>query len=238
MSSSPTSSSPPQVLVTNEEKGLATLPPQKRQLLVNIIRAENLKVGDIVSSDPFVIVSVTNNNNNKSLKKKTAVHPKTLNPIFDEAFLFTLSDARHLSYTLTLEVFDHDKISSHDPLGDKVLHLKNLNLKLNQTQRHRLVLENVNRGTLTIELTLLHTKSTNKSKAFMMWGNMDTEIREKVVLNPSQGTVPNWINGTLFRQIPGRFTLGKTELNHWFDGPSMIHASMSKMDKYSISASI
>jgi beta,beta-carotene 9',10'-dioxygenase len=219
LSRTPTSNS-----LTEEERLAKALPPQKRQLLVNVIRAENLIVGDIVSSDPFVKVTVINDSNNKSLTKKTGVHPKTLNPIFDESFLFTLSDTQHMNYTLKLEVFDYDKVTSNDPLGDKTMVLKNLNLKINQTQRHRLVLENVQRGTLTVEVTLLHTKSSNKSKAFMLWGNMDTEIKQKLELEPAMGQVPEWLNGSLFRQIPGRFTIGKSELQHWFDGPSMVHA--------------
>lgn len=39
---------------------------------------------------------------------------------------------------------------------------------------------------------------------------------------PVEGTVPDWLSGTLIRNGPGSFTVGETRLNHWFDGLAML----------------
>lgn len=37
-----------------------------------------------------------------------------------------------------------------------------------------------------------------------------------------EGTVPNWLSGTLVRNGPGRFEAGGHRVNHWFDGLAML----------------
>lgn len=39
---------------------------------------------------------------------------------------------------------------------------------------------------------------------------------------PSVGNIPDWLNGTLFRNGPGKFEYPNKKLIHWFDGPAMI----------------
>ena len=41
---------------------------------------------------------------------------------------------------------------------------------------------------------------------------------------PVEGTVPDWLRGTLIRNGPARFEVGKRSYNHWFDGLAMLHA--------------
>jgi beta,beta-carotene 9',10'-dioxygenase len=38
-----------------------------------------------------------------------------------------------------------------------------------------------------------------------------------------QGRVPDWINGSLYRNGPARFEIGKSSYGHWFDGLAMVH---------------
>lgn len=38
-----------------------------------------------------------------------------------------------------------------------------------------------------------------------------------------QGECPSWLSGTLFRNGPGRYDRGKTQVNHWFDGLALLH---------------
>lgn len=40
---------------------------------------------------------------------------------------------------------------------------------------------------------------------------------------PIKGTVPAWLNGTLFRNGPGTFELAHETYRHWFDGLAMLH---------------
>lgn len=37
------------------------------------------------------------------------------------------------------------------------------------------------------------------------------------------GEIPSWINGSLYRNGPGRFEYGDTKYNHWFDGSALLH---------------
>uniref|UniRef100_A0A672Z5F5 Beta-carotene oxygenase 1, like n=1 Tax=Sphaeramia orbicularis TaxID=375764 RepID=A0A672Z5F5_9TELE len=37
-------------------------------------------------------------------------------------------------------------------------------------------------------------------------------------------SVPSWLQGTLLRNGPGKFSVGESEYKHWFDGMSLIHS--------------
>ncbi|XP_008306930.1 beta-carotene oxygenase 2b [Cynoglossus semilaevis] len=37
------------------------------------------------------------------------------------------------------------------------------------------------------------------------------------------GTIPEWIDGNLLRNGPGKFEIGNQKFNHWFDGMALLH---------------
>jgi carotenoid cleavage dioxygenase-like enzyme len=37
------------------------------------------------------------------------------------------------------------------------------------------------------------------------------------------GKIPKWLNGSLLRNGPGKFTVGGNTLNHLFDGMALLH---------------
>ena len=39
----------------------------------------------------------------------------------------------------------------------------------------------------------------------------------------AEGTLPEWLTGTLLRNGPGAFETGATTVDHWFDGLAMVH---------------
>ncbi len=39
-----------------------------------------------------------------------------------------------------------------------------------------------------------------------------------------QGTIPDWVHGTLVRNGPGQFEVDETSYRHWFDGLSQLHS--------------
>ena len=39
-----------------------------------------------------------------------------------------------------------------------------------------------------------------------------------------QGTIPDWVNGTLLRNAPAKFEFGQHAYKHWFDGQSLLHS--------------
>ncbi|MCS7001840.1 MAG: carotenoid oxygenase family protein [Dehalococcoidia bacterium] len=40
---------------------------------------------------------------------------------------------------------------------------------------------------------------------------------------PVSGVIPDWLQGTLIRNGPGRFEVGNQSFKHWFDGLAMLH---------------
>jgi len=51
---------------------------------------------------------------------------------------------------------------------------------------------------------------------------LDREIHEPRL--PVEGTLPDWLAGTLIRNGPAQFEVGDQSYNHWFDGHAMLHA--------------
>jgi carotenoid cleavage dioxygenase-like enzyme len=41
---------------------------------------------------------------------------------------------------------------------------------------------------------------------------------------PTEGHIPEWLDGTLVRNGPAKFEVGGRSMNHWFDGFAMLHA--------------
>jgi len=52
--------------------------------------------------------------------------------------------------------------------------------------------------------------------------SLDREIHEPRL--PTEGTLPDWLTGTLIRNGPAQFEVGDQDYNHWFDGHAMLHA--------------
>jgi beta,beta-carotene 9',10'-dioxygenase len=52
-----------------------------------------------------------------------------------------------------------------------------------------------------------------------------TTLQNEVSINvlPLQGKIPDWLSGTLIRNGPAKFEIGKQNYNHWFDGLAMLH---------------
>ncbi|VDN96423.1 unnamed protein product [Rodentolepis nana] len=65
------------------------------------------------TSDPYVKVYLMP----EKKKFETKVHRKTLNPVFNETFLFKVPYAEVAGKTLRFNVFDFDRFSKHDQIG-------------------------------------------------------------------------------------------------------------------------
>lgn len=85
-------------------------------LAVSVLEAKDLAVMDLNGySDPYVRVYLMPDCKRKY--EKTRVHKKTLNPIFNETFTFQVSYGELMSKTLVLAVYDFDRFSKHDEIG-------------------------------------------------------------------------------------------------------------------------
>uniref|UniRef100_A0A8C2X4M8 Synaptotagmin 6 n=1 Tax=Cyclopterus lumpus TaxID=8103 RepID=A0A8C2X4M8_CYCLU len=91
---------------------------ENEALIVNILRASDLPAKDLCgTSDPYVKVYLLPDRK----KFQTRVHRKMLNPSFDESFQFPVPYDELAVRKLHMSVFDFDRFSRHDMIGEVVL---------------------------------------------------------------------------------------------------------------------
>ncbi|EAL43926.1 hypothetical protein EHI8A_182680 [Entamoeba histolytica HM-1:IMSS-B] len=77
------------------------------QIELNIFCAKNVEIGDVYTSDPYVVFT------SEGKKLKTQIIDCTLDPIWNKKF-----DVKYnIGEVVVFEVFDHDTVGSDDPLG-------------------------------------------------------------------------------------------------------------------------
>ncbi|XP_051947185.1 synaptotagmin-6-like isoform X2 [Xyrauchen texanus] len=92
---------------------------ENEMLLVKILKAFDLPAKDLCgSSDPYVKIYLLPD---RKQKFQTRVHRKTLNPTFDESFQFPVPYDELPVRKLHLSVFDFDRFSRHDMIGEVIL---------------------------------------------------------------------------------------------------------------------
>lgn len=95
-------------------------------LAVTVIQAEDLPGMDMSgTSDPYVKVYLLPD---KKKKYETKVHRKTLNPVFNETFNFKIPYSEISMKTLVFAIFDFDRFSKHDQIGEVKIPLNTLDL--------------------------------------------------------------------------------------------------------------
>ncbi|KFO29460.1 Synaptotagmin-7 [Fukomys damarensis] len=91
--------------------------PSANSIIVNIIKARNLKAMDIGgTSDPYVKVWLMYKDRRVE-KKKTVTMKRNLNPIFNESFAFDVPTERLRETTVVITVMDKDRLSRNDVIG-------------------------------------------------------------------------------------------------------------------------
>ncbi|XP_059828674.1 synaptotagmin-6-like [Hypanus sabinus] len=92
---------------------------ENEMLIVTILKAFDLPAKDFCgSSDPYVKIYLLPD---RKRKFQTRVHRKTLNPTFDESFQFPVSYEELTNRKLHLSVYDFDRFSRHDMIGEVIL---------------------------------------------------------------------------------------------------------------------
>ncbi|KAK7915778.1 hypothetical protein WMY93_011539 [Mugilogobius chulae] len=99
---------------------------QENKLTVGILQAADLLSMDSGgTSDPYVKVFVLPD---KKKKFDTKVHKKTLNPVFNETFTFKIPFQEMGGKTLVMSVYDFDRFSKHDVIGEIKIPMNTLDL--------------------------------------------------------------------------------------------------------------
>ncbi|XP_032682236.1 synaptotagmin-10-like isoform X3 [Odontomachus brunneus] len=87
--------------------------------LIKVLQARELPIKDVTgSSDPYIKVYLLPD---RKKKFQTKVHRKNLNPIFNETFIFSVSYEELRERYLQFSVYDFDRFSRHDLIGQVVL---------------------------------------------------------------------------------------------------------------------
>ncbi|KAJ8370406.1 hypothetical protein SKAU_G00104340 [Synaphobranchus kaupii] len=99
---------------------------QDNKLTVGILQAADLISMDAGgTSDPYVKVFIMPD---KKKKFDTKVHKKTLNPVFNESFVFKIPYQELGGKTLMMSVYDFDRFSKHDIIGEVKLAMNTIDL--------------------------------------------------------------------------------------------------------------
>ncbi|EPS70992.1 hypothetical protein M569_03763 [Genlisea aurea] len=84
-------------------------------LKVKVIRGTNLAIRDMLSSDPYVILTLGHQ------KAQTSVIPSNLNPIWNEELMLSVPQDYG---SIKLQVYDHDTFSADDIMGEAEIDLQ------------------------------------------------------------------------------------------------------------------
>ncbi|XP_041836831.1 synaptotagmin-2-like isoform X1 [Melanotaenia boesemani] len=99
---------------------------ENTKLTIGILQAADLMSMDSGgTSDPYVRVLLLPD---KKKKFDTKVHKKTLNPVFNETFVFKVPYEELGGKTLCMSVYDYDRFSKHDVIGEVKLPMNTIDL--------------------------------------------------------------------------------------------------------------
>ncbi|KAM6273494.1 synaptotagmin-8 [Porphyrio hochstetteri] len=98
-----------------------------QELKVGVKQAAELKAMDSGgTSDPYVVVYLTSDTKKKY---ETKVYRKTLNPIFNESFTFQVPQVEVPESTLVMQIYDFNRFTKHDIIGEVRLPLASVSLQ-------------------------------------------------------------------------------------------------------------
>ena len=135
---------------------------EEKLLLLKVIKARELVPRDVIGySDPYAVIRVIPDRYNEG-NKKTKRKLRTLNPVFQEIFSFTLEEDDILETKVCVDVYDHDLVGSDDFMGQAVVDISSLNLLNELTYTEWFMLQQQTDFSVTgeVDVSLYHELGT------------------------------------------------------------------------------
>ncbi|XP_062973189.1 synaptotagmin-8 [Elgaria multicarinata webbii] len=166
---------------------------RSQEMKVGVKQAADLKAMDSGgTSDPYVIVYLTSD---MRKKYETKVYRKTLNPVFNESFVFQIPQAEVAETTLVMQVYDFNRFSKHDIIGEMRVPLGDVDLQHVMEQWHELAaagkMEQERLGEICFSLRYVPSTSkltvvileAKKLKRMDAHGLSDPYVKVQLILN-------------------------------------------------------
>lgn len=204
-------------------------------LTVGVIQAADLKAMDFGgTSDPYVTVYLVPE---ATQKFETKVFRKTLNPLFKEQFTFKTSQAEISDKTVVMKVYDFNRFSKHDIIGEVRIPLQTVNLNHALEEWHELTkaLKDEEEHLGDICFSLRYVPASNKLHVIILeaknlktmdkGGSSDPYVKIRLILN----------NKKLKKKST---TVKKNTLNPYFNEPFMFDVNFEEIQKVKLVISI
>lgn len=105
-----------------------TYQPAFNNLTVVVLKARGLSKNDTGTADPYVKLYLRKETGERITKKKTHVRRSTLNPVYNESFVFELPDDKLDHSVIDLQVINHDKSNRNDVIGRALLNMEDAHI--------------------------------------------------------------------------------------------------------------
>lgn len=118
-------------------------------IIIKLISANHLVIGDVFSSDPHVVMKC----GSQSVKSKVIYN--TLNPIFNETLMLCVSGKDSINF----QIWDYDQYKAHDLLGTVHLSKEELGIIIEKNNKEGegppldLILDLDPKGTLHLQIS-------------------------------------------------------------------------------------
>ncbi|VDL80821.1 unnamed protein product [Nippostrongylus brasiliensis] len=101
-----------------------TYQPAFNNLTVVVLKARGLSRNESGTADPYVKLYLRKENGERIVKKKTHVRRSTVNPVYNESFVFELPETKMDNAVIDLQVINHDRSNRNDVIGRALLNLE------------------------------------------------------------------------------------------------------------------
>ncbi|KAE9421272.1 hypothetical protein Angca_004951, partial [Angiostrongylus cantonensis] len=101
-----------------------TYQPAFNNLTVVVLKARGLSRNETGAADPYVKLYLRKENGERIVKKKTHVRRATVNPVYNESFVFELPETKMDNAVIDLQVVNHDRTNRNDVIGRALLNLE------------------------------------------------------------------------------------------------------------------